>query len=205
MCCLLLNCMVTAAKCCQQEEGCPHCMEHRQEQGDGAGGAPDCRHNTIHKHSPQPVMAMCCSVCLLCRPAMAWGQGHMLWQTLMLVPNPSSWSDQQPCLRPVRGLLRIVALLLRLMLPLSATACQTCDLVASCCRCLLLQNVSHQKVRLFGEAFAKIQEATGISDIDDLVKAFATAEVRSNGGCLLATANCFSCSNGRRTIKRPFV
>lgn len=60
-------------------------------------------------------------------------------------------------------------------------------------------------MRLFGEAFAKIQEATGISDIDDLVKAFATAEVRSNGGCLLATANCFSCSNGRRTIKRPFV
>lgn len=40
-----------------------------------------------------------------------------------------------------------------------------------------LQNVSHQKVRLFAEAFAKIQDATGISDIDDLVKAFATAEV----------------------------
>jgi hypothetical protein len=40
-----------------------------------------------------------------------------------------------------------------------------------------LQNVSHQKVRLFGEAFAKVQEATGISDIDELVKAFATAEV----------------------------
>lgn len=41
----------------------------------------------------------------------------------------------------------------------------------------VLQNVSHQKVRLFGEAFAKVQEATGISDIDDLVKAFAAAEV----------------------------
>lgn len=41
------------------------------------------------------------------------------------------------------------------------------------------QNVSHQKVRLFGEAFAKIQDATGISDIDDLVKAFASAESAS--------------------------
>lgn len=49
------------------------------------------------------------------------------------------------------------------------------------CLCDLnpLQNVSHQKVRLFGEAFAKIQDATGISDIDDLVKAFASAEVRA--------------------------
>jgi hypothetical protein len=26
----------------------------------------------------------------------------------------------------------------------------------------LAQNVSHEKVRLFGEAFAKIQEATGV-------------------------------------------
>lgn len=28
----------------------------------------------------------------------------------------------------------------------------------------LVQNVSHEKVRLFGEAFAKIQEATGEQD-----------------------------------------
>lgn len=58
-----------------------------------------------------------------------------------------------------------------------------CVLTADCTpvRLLILcalQNVSHQKVRLFGEAFAKVQEATGISDIDELVKAFATAEVR---------------------------
>jgi hypothetical protein len=46
--------------------------------------------------------------------------------------------------------------------------------------CAVLQNVSHQKVRLFGEAFAKIQEATGISDINELVNSFATAEVRSD-------------------------
>uniref|UniRef100_A0A383V6K0 ODAD1 central coiled coil region domain-containing protein n=1 Tax=Tetradesmus obliquus TaxID=3088 RepID=A0A383V6K0_TETOB len=40
----------------------------------------------------------------------------------------------------------------------------------------LAQNVSHEKVRLFGEAFAKIQEATGIQDIDELVAAFNAAE-----------------------------
>eukprot|EP00879_Flechtneria_rotunda_P012214 GHRR01012756.1.p1 GENE.GHRR01012756.1~~GHRR01012756.1.p1 ORF type:complete len:569 (+),score=227.55 GHRR01012756.1:229-1935(+) len=41
---------------------------------------------------------------------------------------------------------------------------------------VMAQNVSHEKVRLFTEAFAKIQEATGIQDIDKLVAAFNGAE-----------------------------
>ncbi|GBF94682.1 flagellar outer dynein arm-docking complex [Raphidocelis subcapitata] len=40
----------------------------------------------------------------------------------------------------------------------------------------LTQNVSHERVRLYAEAFQKIQDATGISDIDDLVAAFASGE-----------------------------
>jgi hypothetical protein len=42
--------------------------------------------------------------------------------------------------------------------------------------------MSHQKVRLFAEAFAKIQEATAIAEIDELVAAFAAAEVGLRGG-----------------------
>ncbi|KAF8055922.1 ODA1 [Scenedesmus sp. PABB004] len=41
---------------------------------------------------------------------------------------------------------------------------------------VLAQDVSHEKVRLFGEAFAKIQDATGIQDIDALVAAFGSGE-----------------------------
>jgi hypothetical protein len=79
----------------------------------------------------------------------------------------------------------------------------------------VLQNVSHQKVRLFGEAFAKIQEATGISDIDDLVKAFATAEVRAGtvmlskgegvGLCMHrpAAAGCRRFHQGSRSDSAP--
>lgn len=70
--------------------------------------------------------------------------------------------------------------------------------------CAVLQNVSHQKVRLFGGAFAKIQEATGISNIDELVKAFATAEVSSGmhgqgfkGCAALLQLACKSCADSR--------
>jgi len=38
------------------------------------------------------------------------------------------------------------------------------------------QQVSMEKVQSYGEAFAKIQEATGISDIDELVERFVRAE-----------------------------
>lgn len=35
------------------------------------------------------------------------------------------------------------------------------------------------KVQMFGEAFAKIQAATGIADIDELVETFIDAEDRN--------------------------
>jgi hypothetical protein len=38
------------------------------------------------------------------------------------------------------------------------------------------QAVSMEKVQSYGEAFAKIQEATGITDIDELVTTFINAE-----------------------------
>eukprot|EP00877_Chromochloris_zofingiensis_P013781 jgi/Chrzof1/8657/Cz03g19020.t1 len=41
---------------------------------------------------------------------------------------------------------------------------------------VMAQNVSHEKVRLYGQAFAKIQEATGIQDMDELIKAFVDGE-----------------------------
>jgi hypothetical protein len=37
--------------------------------------------------------------------------------------------------------------------------------------------VSLEKVQSYGEAFAKIQQATGITDIDELVTTFINAEV----------------------------
>ncbi|KAI8473807.1 MAG: outer dynein arm docking complex protein ODA1 [Monoraphidium minutum] len=41
---------------------------------------------------------------------------------------------------------------------------------------VLAQNVSHDRVRLYAAAFQRIQDATGISDIDELVAAFGAGE-----------------------------
>lgn len=40
-----------------------------------------------------------------------------------------------------------------------------------------LQNVAAEKVEMYGHAFKKIQDATGIKEIDELVATFITAEV----------------------------
>lgn len=40
----------------------------------------------------------------------------------------------------------------------------------------LAQNVAAEKVQMYGQAFDKIQQATGIEDIDQLVNTFITAE-----------------------------
>ncbi len=40
----------------------------------------------------------------------------------------------------------------------------------------LAQNVAAEKVQMYGQAFEKIQEATGIEDIDQLVSSFISAE-----------------------------
>lgn len=40
----------------------------------------------------------------------------------------------------------------------------------------MAQNVAAEKVQMYGQAFEKIQQATGIEDIDQLVSSFISAE-----------------------------